>query len=70
MLWNAGRPSDELCATALRPAFATDPAGSIYLAGAAIIDAATSQTTTLVVNLNSAASRGALKPWAIGDAKC
>jgi uncharacterized protein (TIGR03437 family) len=38
-------------------AIATDPAGNIYLAGTAIVDPGTSQTTALVVKLNPQASQ-------------
>jgi|SRR5579863_219817 len=38
-------------------AIATDPAGNIYMAGTAIVDPGTSQTTALVVKLNPQASQ-------------
>jgi len=38
-------------------AIATDPSGNIYMAGNAIVDAETSQTTALVVKLNPQASQ-------------
>jgi hypothetical protein len=38
-------------------AIATDSAGNIYLAGKAVVDAATSQTTTLVVKMNPQATQ-------------